>query len=82
MALSYRRSRREAVVAALIWFLAGIWTISVSYWLGYTRPVRSLGGIPNWVFWGVFLPWVVFFLIHTWYSLIYMRDEDGESPPD
>jgi hypothetical protein len=79
---AYRRSRREAIVALLLWALPGVWTISVSYWLGYNEPPRSLGGIPHWVVWGVFLPWFVLFLLHTWFSFFYMRDNgDAAKPP-
>ena len=76
----YRRSRREAAVAGLIWFLAALWTVGVSYWLGYNRPALSVGGVPEWVVWGIFAPWIVFFLIHAWYSLIYVREPKAPPP--
>jgi hypothetical protein len=74
---SYRKSRREAIVAALLWALAAVWTIGSSYVLGYDQPATSLWGFPSWVVWGVFLPWIVFFLLHCWYSLVFLRD-DGD----
>ncbi len=74
----YRKSRREAVVAALLWALAAIWTVGTSYVMGYGKPAKSLWGIPSWVVWGVFVPWGVFFLIHCWYSLVFLRDDDEE----
>lgn len=73
---SYRKSRREAIVAVALWALAAVWTIGTSYMLGYDQPAKSLGGVPSWVVWGVFLPWLVFFLIHCWYSLVFLRDDD------
>jgi hypothetical protein len=80
---SYRRTLKEAIVAVLLWFGAGVWVISVSYWLGYHRPVHSIGGIPNWVLWGVLLPWVTLFFVHSWYSLVFMRaDDNGGEPQD
>ena len=80
---SYRRSRLEAVVAGVIWFVCGCWVIGISYFLGYSQPARSIGGVPHWILWGVFVPWVVFFLIHCWYSLVFMRDDSPEDsqPP-
>ena len=81
---SYRRSRLEAVVAGVIWFVCGCWVIGISFYLGYAQPARSIGGVPHWILWGVFVPWVVFFLIHCWYSLVFMRDDSAserQAPP-
>ena len=74
--MSYRRTRLEAIVSALVWAAAALWTVGASYLLGYKRPAASLLGIPSWVVWGIFLPWVVFFLIHCWYSLVFLRDDE------
>ena len=79
---SYRRPLKEAVVALMLWFGAGVWVISVSYWLGSGRPVFSIGGIPNWVLWGVLLPWVTLFVIHSWYSLFFLQAGDDEPSGD
>jgi len=75
----WRKHRREAVVAGLIWLAAGLWTRIVSYDLGYDTPPSSIGGVPSWVVWGVFVPWLVFFVVHCWYSLRYLRDEDEDA---
>lgn len=72
----WRRQRKEAVVAAVLWAAAALWTVGASYVLGYGKPAESLGGFPSWVVWGVFLPWGVFFLIHCWYSLVFLRNDD------
>jgi TRAP-type C4-dicarboxylate transport system permease small subunit len=79
---TYRRTLKEAIVALLIWFGAGVWVISVSYWLGSGRPVISIGGIPNWVLWGILVPWVTLFVIHSWYSLFFLRADDDHPPGD
>ena len=82
---SYRRTLKEAIVAALLWLGAGVWVIAVSYWLGSGRPVWSIGGVPNWVLWGVLVPWLTLFLLHTWYSLVFLRaDDDAQDrrPPE
>jgi hypothetical protein len=79
---SYRRTLKEAVVALLLWLGAGIWVLSVSYWLGYRRPVHSIGGIPNWVLWGVLVPWVTLFFVHSWYSLFFLRADDADDEPE
>lgn len=68
----YRYARREAVVAVLIWIAALLTTVGISYALGYgERAPESLFGIPRWVVLGIFMPWIVFFLIHVWFSLYF-----------
>ena len=74
--MNYRRTRKEAMVGFALWALAGLWAVGVSWWLGYDRPAESLGGVPSWVVWGIFLPWVVFFVVQCWYSLFYLEDDD------
>jgi hypothetical protein len=66
--------RREALAAILIWFLAGVWTITVSYTLSAERPIRLIGGLPHWVVWGILLPWATAFVVHVWYSLFFVGD--------
>jgi len=75
----WRRERREAIVAALIWLAAAISTRWISYSLGYGVEPSSVGGVPSWVVWGVFVPWVVFFFVHCWYTLWFLRDEDEDA---
>ena len=48
------------------------------------QPPRAIGGVPHWILRGVFVPWVAFFLIHCWYSLVFMRDDSAserQGPP-
>lgn len=79
----YRSSRREAIVAGIIFVVACVWVIGTCAVLGYGQPVHSIGGIPNWALWGIFLPWAACFVVNIWYSLIFIRDEDepNEPPP-
>jgi Protein of unknown function (DUF997) len=67
--------RREAMVAALIWIIAGVWTITASYTLSAERPLRFVAGLPAWVVWGIMLPWVTSFVVHVWYSLVFVGDK-------
>ena len=66
--------RREAIVAALIWTVTAVWTLTASYMLSAQRPLQFVGGIPHWVVWGVLLPWAAAFVVHLWYSLVFVRD--------
>lgn len=81
---TYLRSRKESIVAGLIWFGSGLWVLLTCYFIGYGKPVRPIGGIPHWALWGVFVPWVVLLAANTWYSLVYLRDDDlrdGDTEP-
>jgi hypothetical protein len=56
--------QREAFGVLAIWFVAGVWTLTVSFALGYQRDPESLAypfglKIPDWAFWGVFVPWAI-----------------------
>ncbi len=55
-------SRREALIAFGIWLLACVYSIGVCYRWGYGRDAATLTyvlGFPDWVFWGVVVPWTV-----------------------
>lgn len=67
--------RRGAVIGALIWALAAAWTLTASYTLSAERPLRTVGGVPHWVVWGVMAPWVTAFVVHVWYSVFYVGGE-------
>ncbi len=38
--------------------------------------LRLIGGIPDWVVWGVILPWAVCFVLTHWFAAWFMKDED------
>ncbi len=59
-----RAARREAIQAGLLWFAALIATVGLSTWLG-SSPTTSVLGVPRWAAYGIFLPWVVFFVLHV-----------------
>ncbi len=78
---AYRSSRREAIVAGVIFAVTCVWVIGVCSLLTYGKPIHSIGGIPNWAVWGIFLPWLGCLIANVWYSLIYMGDDDGPNEP-
>ena len=65
----YKESRREAIIAGTLWLLAMVWTVGVSVALGYNGNITTVFGIPRWIAFGVFLPWIVFFVAHAWFTL-------------
>lgn len=80
-----RSAGREALVVGICWLLAMTFTVGYCYLFGYDRPpgeVKLIWGIPDWVFWGIFAPWLVCYLFSWWFSYRYMGDEELESGQD
>lgn len=75
----FRSARREAAVVLAVWAVALVYTVSVCYWLGYGRTAESLRfmwGFPDWVFWGIVVPWWVCLAITAWFAFGFMTDDD------
>ena len=83
-----RSARREAVVTIAMFVAALTYTVGYCALYGYGRSVESLTfvlGFPDWVFWGILLPWSVCNLLACWLSFGFIRDEElepAEAPPD
>lgn len=80
-------ARREAVIAMAVWFVAMVYSVTVCYWFGYGRELADLTyvlGFPDWVFWGIVVPWSACVVFSTWFAMFYMRDEElgPEQPSD
>jgi hypothetical protein len=74
-----KSARREAIVAGLLWAAAALYTIVYCALHGYNRDPKTLTfvlGFPDWVFWGVIVPWIVCVALSFWFALAFMKDED------
>ena len=74
-----KSARREAVVVFVVWVCALAYTVTYCYLNGYDRSVEDLKfvlGFPDWVFWGIVVPWLVCAVISYWFSYRFMRDEE------
>ncbi len=74
----FLRARKEAGYILGAWFLFLVWTIGYAAWYGYDVDIDSMNlvfGIPDWVFWGVFLPWGAATAYSIWFGLCYMKDD-------
>ncbi|WP_136247254.1 DUF997 family protein [Halomonas borealis] len=72
----YLRTRREAAVAGLIWLVFLVWTVGVSYWLGYVHnDFSTVMGLPTWIFWGVLVPFGAATLANSLYAFFYLEDD-------
>ena len=83
-----RSARREAVVTITIFTCALVYTVGYSTAHGFNRPLESLTfvlGFPDWVFWGILVPWGVCTLLACGLSFVFIQDEElepAEPPPD
>jgi len=70
-------ARREALVMLAWWLATLTYTVGYCYRNGYGRAIEDLTfvcGFPDWVFWGIVVPWVVCFLFSVWFAFFFMKD--------
>jgi hypothetical protein len=70
---------REALLVTGIWLTAAVWSISVCYSMGYHRSVKDLRlvlGFPDWVFWGIVVPWIACTVLSIVFGIVFVRDGD------
>lgn len=75
-------SKREAWWILAAWGVSLVWTVGYCAVFGYEIDVSQLTlvlGMPSWVFWGVFVPWMTATAFSVWFGLVYMRDDDVQS---
>ena len=81
-----RAARREASLALGTWLVAMIYSVTYCYLNGYGRSVDSLTFVlwfPDWVFWGIVVPWGVCIVFSTIFAFRIMGDESlGEEAED
>lgn len=72
-------ARREAILVLGIWLLAACYTLGYCGLFGYGRKAETLTfvlGFPDWVFWGLVVPWLVCSFLSFVISNFVMTDED------
>ena len=83
-----RSARREASIAVIVWLAAMTYTVGYCWRHAYGRTSDELKlvlGAPDWVMWGIVLPWGVCVVICGWFAYRFMRDEPlgvEAAPPD
>jgi hypothetical protein len=80
-------ARREMRITLVLWLLAMAATLGVSLTWGYHRDPKSLTfvlGFPDWVFWGIIVPWAASTVVSMVFSLAFMQDAplETEAPPE
>ena len=79
-----RDSRREAMIVLIFSACALAYSVTTSYILGYSAGGRELrfvnlgAGIacPDWVFWGIIVPWFVCFVFGALFAFFWMTDSE------
>ncbi|MCA9176963.1 MAG: DUF997 family protein [Planctomycetales bacterium] len=76
----FLNARREAIVIFLIWLAGLLWCVPCCYLLGFKEnynpeTMKTILGVPSWLFWGIALPWVVADVLTVFVAFFYMRDE-------
>jgi hypothetical protein len=72
-------ARREALLVFAIWCVACAYSVGVCYQMGFYRDATTLTyvfGFPDWIFWGVVLPWTVCTALSFVITYFVMRDDD------
>ncbi len=76
-----RSARREAIVSLVLAALALAYTVGYAALFGYERTGESLTfvlGIPDWVFWGIVVPWIACLGASWWFSFWFVEDDTLE----
>ena len=79
---TYLHSLRETYVILGLFALFCVWSIVVSYNLGYVseselgNEIRTVWGMPSWVWWGIFLPWIAVDVVAIWFCFFFMKADD------
>jgi hypothetical protein len=91
-----RNARREAILVLSTWALALIWVVGYSYARGYLEegrapqaahgqdgpPLEIVLGMPSWVFYGIFLPWLIATAFTVFFGLRILKDDVLQPAPD
>jgi hypothetical protein len=81
----YLNSRRETVFVLIAWIVFCVWVVGYCLRSGYDidpQNLKTVIGMPAWIFWGVALPWVMANVVTIWFALKFMADDPLEDPTD
>lgn len=72
-------ARHEAIVVGIACACAMLYTVGYCAVNGYGRKIEDLTyvlGFPDWIFWGIVVPWGVSILFSIYFGAFYMQDAD------
>ena len=65
----------------VIWLINFLWVVGYCILYGYPsegQPLDTVIGMPSWVFWGIFVPWIVATAVTSWFALTQIEDHPLE----
>jgi len=82
-----RHARREGLLLMAVWAVALIWSVGYCRIFGYPPPdsveVSLILGMPEWVVWGIVVPWTICLAFTVWFCFYFMADDDlGRDPEE
>jgi len=79
--LEYRSALREAGVILGVFVVALVYTITFCYGFGHdVESIHLYWGIPDWVLWGIMVPWMACALFTGWFCFRFMKEDDDAAP--
>lgn len=78
-------AKREAVIVLVVFTLFMLVSLGVSYSLAppsgkAQAAVDLVLGMPHWVFWGIFLPWMFANVVTAWFCFVTIKRDDLTEP--
>jgi hypothetical protein len=77
LAASFRQTRRELWVMLAAWIVFAAWTIGYNATHAFTEEASlpdPVLGMPRWITFGIFTPWMVAVVLTTWFAMRFMKD--------
>ena len=77
-----RQCWKETKFVAVVWTLALIYCTTVFVRMGYIPPDQRpevpemVWGIPAWVFWGLFVPWIVLIGVTWFFAAVIVKEDE------
>ncbi|MEC5127429.1 DUF997 family protein [Verrucomicrobiales bacterium BCK34] len=79
LGISFRQSRKELYFMVASWVVFAGWTISYVGLKGGAKEgeaLRLVWGMPEWVVYGILIPWIFGLGLTVWFALRFMKDTD------
>ena len=76
------QARREFVYILIAWTAFMAWVIGYAKWNAYPADpsaIRLVFGLPEWVLWGIAVPWITATTFTVWFALRVLQDHEQDT---